>query len=23
MTYHQAQIRKTPDGWTARVIFDV
>jgi len=23
VTYHQAQIRKTPDGWTARVIFDV
>jgi pimeloyl-ACP methyl ester carboxylesterase len=23
VTYHQAEIRKTPDGWTARVIFDV
>ncbi|HEX9156573.1 MAG TPA: archease [Syntrophales bacterium] len=23
VTYHQAQIRNTPDGWTARVIFDV
>ena len=23
VTYHQAQIRKTPDGWTARVIIDV
>jgi len=23
VTYHQAQIHKTPDGWTARVIFDV
>jgi SHS2 domain-containing protein len=23
VTYHQAQIHETPDGWTARVIFDV
>lgn len=23
VTYHQAQVRKTPDGWAARVIFDV
>ena len=23
VTYHQAEIRETPDGWTARVIFDV
>jgi SHS2 domain-containing protein len=23
VTYHQAQVRQTPAGWTARVIFDV
>ena len=23
VTYHQAEVRKTPDGWAARVIFDV
>ncbi len=23
VTYHQASIRKTPQGWTGRVIFDV
>src|SRR5512137_1897433 len=23
VTYHQAQVHKTPGGWTARVIFDV
>jgi SHS2 domain-containing protein len=23
VTYHQAEVRKTPAGWTARVIFDV
>lgn len=23
VTYHQAEVRKTPSGWTARVIFDV
>lgn len=23
VTYHQAQVRVTPDGWEARVIFDV
>ncbi len=23
VTYHQAQVRKTPEGWSARVIFDV
>jgi len=23
VTYHQAEVRKTPEGWTARVIFDV
>jgi len=23
VTYHQAQVHKTPDGWAARVIFDV
>jgi SHS2 domain-containing protein len=23
VTYHQAQVRKTPDGWAAKVIFDV
>ncbi len=23
VTYHQAEVRKTPDGWAAKVIFDV
>jgi SHS2 domain-containing protein len=23
VTYHQAEVRKSPDGWAARVIFDV
>jgi SHS2 domain-containing protein len=23
VTYHQAEVRNTPDGWVARVIFDV
>ena len=23
VTYHQAEVRNTPDGWAARVIFDV
>jgi SHS2 domain-containing protein len=23
VTYHQAEVRQTPAGWTARVIFDV
>ena len=23
VTYHQAEVQKTPDGWAARVIFDV
>lgn len=23
VTYHQAEVRKTPEGWTAKVIFDV
>jgi SHS2 domain-containing protein len=23
VTYHQTEVRKTPAGWTARVIFDV
>jgi len=23
VTYHQAEVHKTPDGWAARVIFDV
>jgi len=23
VNYHQAQVRNTPDGWAARVIFDV
>ncbi len=23
VTYHQAQVHRTPEGWTARVIFDV
>lgn len=23
VTYHQAEVHRTPEGWTARVIFDV